>query len=68
MLVVLVAFTIGFRPSSNLTSWLAVIGIYVLLLFAIFWVSTALGGLCVALSPSSWWCLPSCRFEGVGSV
>ena len=43
VLLVLVALLAGFRPSANAAQWLAVIGIVALLLFAIAWLSTALG-------------------------
>jgi ABC-2 type transport system permease protein len=43
VLVVLVALALGFRPTANPVKWLAVIGIVTLLLFALSWVSIALG-------------------------
>ncbi|WNV88266.1 ABC transporter permease [Umezawaea sp. Da 62-37] len=44
MLIVLaVALLIGFRPSATPVEWLAVIGVLVLLTFALVWLSVALG-------------------------
>ena len=41
--VILVAVSIGFRPTAGLVTWLASIGILVLFTFALIWLATALG-------------------------
>lgn len=42
-LVVLIALSIGFRPTSNPLRWLAVIGIILLMLYAVAWLSAGIG-------------------------
>ncbi len=43
MLVLAVAFAIGFRPRAGLAEWLAAVGVLMLFVFAISWVSAAVG-------------------------
>jgi ABC-type multidrug transport system, permease component len=42
-LVVVIALPIGFRPTSNPVRWLAVIGIILLMLYAVAWLSAGIG-------------------------
>jgi ABC-2 type transport system permease protein len=43
LLVFAVAFAIGFRPEAGLTGWLAAIGVLVAFIFALSWLSAAVG-------------------------
>lgn len=43
VLVVLVALLIGFRPTTGPLSWLAALGVFVLITFAVTWLAVALG-------------------------
>jgi ABC-2 type transport system permease protein len=43
LLVFAVAFAIGFRPEAGLTGWLAAIGVLVVFIFALSWLSAAVG-------------------------
>ncbi|MEY9855898.1 ABC-2 type transport system permease protein [Catenulispora sp. GAS73] len=42
-LVVVIALPIGFRPTSNPLRWLAAVGIILLMLYAVAWLSAAIG-------------------------
>lgn len=53
ILVFLVAFALGFRPNADLTEWLAVAGLLLLVIVAISWLATIFGLLVKSIDAAS---------------
>lgn len=54
VIIILVGFAVGFRPSASLTEWLLVTGLAVLFTLAISWLSAILGLLVKSLEAAQW--------------
>jgi ABC-2 type transport system permease protein len=54
IIIVLVGFAVGFRPTASATEWLMVIGLALLFTLAISWLSAILGLLVKSLEAAQW--------------
>lgn len=54
LIIILVGFAVGFRPSASAVEWLMVIGLALLFSFAISWLSAILGLMVKSLEAAQW--------------
>jgi ABC-2 type transport system permease protein len=54
VVLIIVAFFVGFRPTASVTDWLAILGILLLFTFAISWVSAIMGLLAKSVEAVQW--------------
>lgn len=54
IIMILVAFLVGFRPTAGFTEWLMIIGLLLLFTFAISWLSAILGLLAKSFEAIQW--------------
>lgn len=54
VIIILVGFLVGFRPSAGVKEWLLVIGLSILFTLAISWLSAILGLLVKSLEAAQW--------------